>query len=117
MSSYRFYPSADRAQDDIWNYTLNQWGEAQAERYIRQLHQHLQRLADREIVWRSLPRHLVVPADLKTEVYMSRYQRHYIFFRELSQDAIGVMSILHEAIDLPVRLRKDLEKIDLIETS
>lgn len=42
-------------------------------------------------------------------LYFVRYERHYVFFRELSDDGIGVISILHESMDLPRRLREDLE--------
>lgn len=111
MASYRFYPAADRAQDEIWDYTLRSWGEAQAETYIRGLHDHLQKLADRKVPWRTLPRALVIPADLQNEAWFSRYRHHYVFFRLLADGDIGVMSILHEAMDLPVRLAADLGKI------
>jgi len=29
MVTYRFYPRADAAQDKIWRYTFDKWGEAQ----------------------------------------------------------------------------------------
>jgi len=45
------------------------------------------------------------------EVFFSRYERHYLFFRELTEDMIGIMSILHDSMHIPVRLREDLEKI------
>lgn len=32
---------------------------------------------------------------------------HYIFFRELSGGEIGVITILHENMDLPARIRDD----------
>jgi len=45
-------------------------------------------------------------------VYLSRYEKHHLFFRVLSGGVLGIMSILHESRDLPVRLREDLKKID-----
>lgn len=44
MAAYRFYAPADATQDKIWRDTVNTWGEAQAEAYIRGLHAYLQRL-------------------------------------------------------------------------
>ncbi len=109
---YRFFPAADTAQDKIWDYTLNEWGEKQAKKYITELHDHLAKLADKETPWKQLPHNIVVPADLKTKVYFSKYKHHYIFFRELSDGALGIMSILHEKMDIPVRLAQDLDKIN-----
>ena len=108
MAEYLFFPPADKAQDKIWNYTLERWGEQQAERYIQGLHQYLQELADREKLWRKLPNSLIVPPDLNLQVYFSRYEHHYIFFRQLSENRIGVLSILHENVDMPVQLQADL---------
>ena len=112
MSNYLFYASADEAQDDIWHYTVDRWGEAQAEKYIIGLHTHLQALAKKQILWRSLPASQLVPPDLDMELYFSKYEHHYLFFRKLSKGRIGIISILHERSDIPVRLRKDLEQID-----
>jgi len=112
VSSYLFYPPADKAQDDIWRYTYEIWGEKQAEKYIKGLHHHLQLLSKKKKVWRSLPANLTVPSDLNTEAYFSKYEYHYLFFRQLSAGKIGVMAILHESSDLPVRLCDDLRKLE-----
>src|SRR5437016_3193594 len=105
MARYVFYPSADRRQDEIWDYTLRTWGEAQAEKYIHGLHAHLQKTAERKTPWRPLPKHLANPVGVTHQAYVTRYEKHYLFFRELPGGAIGVMAILHEAMDMPVRLR------------
>jgi len=111
MSGYRFFPAADRRQDEIWEYTCEQWGENQAKQYIRGLHDHLQRLANRRHPWRPLPNHLLVPLDFDISIFFSRYEKHYIFFRVLSDGDIAVVSILHEAMHAPIRLNEDLGKI------
>lgn len=108
MAAYRFYPRADAAQDRIWRDTLDKWGEAQAITYITGLHAHLQRLCDDRHIWRRLPQSLAVPPDIRREAYFSRYEHHCVFFRELDNGDLGVMSILHERMDLPVRLKEDL---------
>lgn len=98
---YRFYLAADRRQDEIWDYTLDEWGEEQADAYIIGLHQTIEKAADRKIRWRRL-----VHSKLK-EVYFFRYQHHFVFFRVLSNDVLGIISILHESMDLPARLFED----------
>lgn len=108
MAGYRFYARADAAQDRIWRDTLDTWGETQADVYIRGLHAHLQRLCDNRVIWRRLPQKMAVPADVKRAAYFSRYEHHYVFFRELANGDLGVMCILHERMDLAVRLKEDL---------
>lgn len=112
MSAYRFYPIADQRQDEIWDYTVKQWGEQQAEKYILELHTHLNNLASNRVLWQALPEKLIVPQDLSLSIYFSHYGKHTIFFRELSDGMIGIMTLLHETMDLPVRLREDLRKIN-----
>ena len=111
MSGYLFYPPADAAQDRIWKDTIIQWGEAQAFTYITGLHAHLQKLSETKALWRRLPSDLVVPADLKVQAFFSRYERHYLFFRELPSGKIGIMAILHDRMDIPVRLHEDMSGI------
>ncbi len=112
MPKYLFFPPANDAQDKIWNYTYKEWGEKQAVKYITGLHDHLSKLANKQKIWMELPNSLIVPPDLNLEVYFSRYEHHQIFFRKLSKGNIGIISILHESSDMPVRLVKDLRKIE-----
>lgn len=112
MIRYRFYLTADQQQDEIWNYSAEQWGEQQAEKYITELHAHLSNLVSNRLLGQRLPNKLLVPQDLSLSVYFSTYKKHIIFFRELSGGMIGIMSILHETMDLPVRLSEDLRKIE-----
>jgi len=102
MVGYKFFPPADKSQDEIWDYTYKEWGEAQADKYITGLHSHIQKLADKKLLWRPVPKSLVLPSDLEMEVFFSRYERHYLFFRELTEDMIGIMSILHDSMHIPV---------------
>jgi plasmid stabilization system protein ParE len=46
MGGYLFYSVADKEQDAIFSDTKLRWGELQAERYIRKLHDHLSLLCD-----------------------------------------------------------------------
>ncbi|RLL49701.1 type II toxin-antitoxin system RelE/ParE family toxin [Mariprofundus sp. EBB-1] len=114
MSTYLFFPPADVAQDEIWRYSCQTWGEKQAEKYIKGLHHHLQLLSERKRRWRPLPGYLVVPSDLNIEAYFSKYEHRYLFFRELSAGSIGIMAILHEQSDMPIRLCEDLRRIEEI---
>ncbi|MCJ8270070.1 MAG: hypothetical protein MJK04_11795 [Psychrosphaera sp.] len=65
----------------------------------------MQQLANKEKRWRKLPKTL---SNIKNDTYFSRHERHYVFFRELSNHDTGIVSILHQAMDMPARLRNDL---------
>ena len=43
-------------------------------------------------------------------VYFIRNQHHYVFFRGLSSGELDVISILHEDMEIPARLREDSER-------
>jgi plasmid stabilization system protein ParE len=42
-------------------------------------------------------------------VYFIRFERHLIFFRSLSADTVGVISVLHENMNIPMRLREEAD--------
>ena len=109
MSSYRLYPRADKQQDKIWQYTVEQWSIEQADKYIRGLHEHFVQLASKEKRWRKLPQ---TKLSLSKDAWFSRYEKHFVFCRELPNNSIGIISILHEVRDIPTQLRKDLNRID-----
>lgn len=105
---YAFSPRADAQQDAIWHYSARMWGEAQANSYVRGLHLHLEKLAARQMPWK-LVRQIV--KDDQTPVYMSRYERHWLFFRELPDKRLGVLTILHEAMDIPARFSEEIFQV------
>jgi hypothetical protein len=52
-----------------------------------------------------------LPSGIEGNIYVSRYRRHYLFFREFESGKNGVMSILHERMDIPARLIEELGKL------
>ncbi len=111
MANFHIYKTAAFELEDIWLYSARTWGERQADKYIAQIYDCLQELADKEKHWRKPPRELCVPADIDHGIFFYHHGRHYIFFREFQNSDIGVISILHDAMNIPVRLAIDLEKI------
>jgi plasmid stabilization system protein ParE len=100
---YLFFPAADRRQDEIWDYTLEKWGEKKAVEYIRGLHNAVSDAAGNPKLWRRLERKGF------ERVFYIRYGKHFIFFRVLSGGVLGIISILHERMDIPARLKEDLK--------
>ena len=111
-----FHPLALEQQEEIWYYTYTTWGVEQADRYIHQLHDFLSNLPG-DLDAPTIKR---VVADLRRDVLMVRYAHHYVFFQRADDQASGngiqVLSILHESMDLPERLREVLDQIRLSES-
>jgi len=111
VTGYIFFPSVNDELDKIWEYSEDRYGIKQAEKYMNGLHSYLQKLSEKKTSWRTLPQKWIVPDDLEIQTYFNKYEHHFIYFREFSSGKIGVMSILHETVDIPVRLKEDLHKI------
>ena len=90
MAKYVLQAAADHRLDEIYNYTLETWGEAQAQSYIRGLFERFQQIADRAIPWRQ------IPAEFEVDGYFTRYEHHYIYWKVLGDGQIGIVTILHE---------------------
>jgi plasmid stabilization system protein ParE len=98
---YRFFPAADRRQDEIWDYTFEERGEPKAVEYMRGLHNAVSEAAGNPKLRRRLGRKGF------EKVFYVRYEKHFIFFRVLSGGVLGMISMLHERMDIPVSLKED----------
>ena len=97
----KIYRAAQARLLEIWDYTERTWSEAQADAYVRELVSEAHRASEEKTRWRSL-KNRTIPG-----IFFIRHRSHFIFFRELSSGEIGVISILHENMDLPSRLFDD----------
>ena len=92
------HPDAESRLIEVWEYTERKWGDVQADQYVRELVVAIKGLPDCRYHWRKLP-------NLKlADIYFIRRGQHYIFFRQLSSDKLGVIQVLHENMDLPSQL-------------
>lgn len=97
----KFLRAAKSRLREIWDYTERTWGESQADSYVRGLVDAIDEASNSRHRWRP------VMDEVLPGVYFIRYQRHFIFFRMLAPDALGVISVLHESMNIPMRLRED----------
>jgi len=88
---------------EIWEYTLERWGEEQADRYLQTLAECIGSLDRDRLAWRRLKDKRLAG------VFFVRSGHHYIFFREI-EGHIAVISVLHENMDILQRLRQDIEE-------
>lgn len=99
---HKIYPAARRRLIEIWRYTDEAWGEAQADAYVRGIHAAIEAAAGKPTSWRP------VEHPQLRDIFFVRRGKHFIFFRQLRDGALGVVSILHERMKLPDRLTDDL---------
>ncbi len=97
----RILPAARARLVEIWEYTEQKWGDEQADKYVREMVAAIQNIAaeshrGKRVKYKGLQ-----------NVSCFRHRHHYVFFRVLERGDIGVISILHENMDLPSRLRDD----------
>jgi len=100
----KIYPAAQERILEIWDYTERKWNEKQADAYVRELVAEIEAVAVQRHRWRP------VMDESLHGVYFFRHRHHYIFFRELTKKRVGVISVLHEKMDIPARLREDADR-------
>ena len=99
MPGLRIQEAASWRLDDIYRYTRDRWGQAQADRYITGLFDAFARIESHGVA--SKP----VPAEFGVEGFYFRYERHFVYWRRLSNGDIGIVTILHEHMHQIVHFR------------
>lgn len=97
----RVQEAASVRLDEIYRYTRNRWGEAQAESYISGLFAAFAQIETRGAMSRP------VPAEFGVEGYFFRYERHIVYWKRLTNGDIGIVTILHERMHQIDRLKDD----------
>ena len=105
-SNFVLYEPANATLDDIWQYTVKQWGDKQAEEYINGLFDTLERASTHDIPWRTIFQEVYLDA------FFVKYKKHYLFFRELEDGLVGVISIIHERRDIVSVLEAESQQIN-----
>lgn len=101
MAAVRIQEAASHRLDEIYRYTRDRWGTAQADRYITGLFEAFERIDSHDVL--SKP----VPAAFDVEGYVFRYERHFVYWRRLSNGDIGIVTVLHERMHQFDRFRDD----------
>lgn len=101
MSSFRILDRADHRLDEIYAYTRDTWGEAQADTYIRGLFERFEAIAAHSFPWRT------IPAGLGVDGFVCRYEKHFIYWKLLGDGSVGIVTILHERMHQIERFRED----------
>jgi plasmid stabilization system protein ParE len=86
---------------EIYRYTRVRGGTDLADRYIAGLFEAFDGIDTHRTSSRP------VPAEFGVEGYFFRYERHFVYWRRLSNGDIGIVTILHERMHQIDRFRDD----------
>lgn len=97
----RVQESASYQLDEIYRYTRDRWETQQADRYITGLFAAFDGIQTRRTPSRP------VPAEFGIDGYFFRYERHFVYWRRLSNGDIGIVTLLHERMHQIERFREE----------
>ena len=103
MTPVRVQEAAALRIDEIYRYSRERWGEAQADAYVMGLFEAFEGIATGAIASRP------VPAELGVDGYVFRYRRHFVYRKTLSDGGIGIVTVLHERMHQIGRFLEDHE--------
>lgn len=92
MTRYLLTPAAQGDLDLIWDYTMQGWGSAQAERYLRAIRDACAELALGQRLSRSAE-------DIRTGYSKAAVGSHLLFFRRDASGDLIIVRILHRRMD------------------
>lgn len=93
MPGYVLTPRARRDLGEIWDYSAERWGAAQADRYVRLIATECAALASGRSVGRSAE--AIRPGYLRRAV-----GSHLLFYRTRKRGGIEIVRILHQRMDV-----------------
>lgn len=91
-NDYKLTPAAKNDLKEIWQYTIETWGEQQAETYVLQLEKKFRELVNSPFLGRSRP-------DIHKDYRSLLEGKHLIFYR-VTQDIIEIIGIPHASMDV-----------------
>jgi toxin ParE1/3/4 len=95
---YTLRQLAENDLEEIWLYTLQEWGVEQADKYIQALLSRFIWLSENPLIGKPRP-------DIKPGYYSFPEGRHVIFYT-LASYGIDVIGILHQSMDVSGHLEK-----------
>lgn len=101
MTAVLVQEAASLRIDDIYRHTHERWGVEQADRYVTGLFDAFSRIETYGVASRP------IPAAFGVEGFIFRYERHFVYWRRLSDADIGIVTVLHERMHQMDRFRDD----------
>jgi plasmid stabilization system protein ParE len=89
--------------DEIYRYTLENWGKTQADAYVEGLFAAFGAIDTPDVLSRP------IPAEFGVEGFFFQYRKHFVYWKYLSSGIIGIATVLHERMHLISRLKDDFD--------
>jgi toxin ParE1/3/4 len=105
VKRYLIQPAASARLEDIYRYTVTQFGRIHADDYLEGAFALFDDIAERRITWRR------IPSEFGVEGYMARYRSHFVFWRMRADGQVAILAILHQRMDVGRRLQEDVPKL------
>ena len=97
MTGFLLSPSAQADLDGIWDYSVAQWGQDQAIRYVLGIRDACQSLVAGTRQGRPID-------DIRPGYWKLPVGYHVLFYRVMDTGVIDVVRILHSRMDAPAHL-------------
>jgi plasmid stabilization system protein ParE len=101
LANVRVQEAASFRIDEIYQYTRERWGMTQADTYVTGLFRAFDGIATHEVMSRP------IPAEFGVEGFFFRYEKHFVYWKALGNDDIGIVTILHERMHQIDRFREE----------
>ncbi|MBK8807261.1 MAG: type II toxin-antitoxin system RelE/ParE family toxin [Bacteroidales bacterium] len=89
MANFKLSNKATQDLKLIWNYTFAHWSEKQADKYFQEIINHCSVIANHPKIGQNYE-------TLMKGLKGSKINKHILFYRQIRQDEIEVIRILHE---------------------
>ncbi len=100
--TYKLSPETERSLEEIEDYTARRWGEAQAERYLRDIFAAFAALANEPGLGRRR-------ADIPEPYLVYSVGSHLIIYRDNRNTGwVEILNILHPSMNIEQRMRQAL---------
>jgi toxin ParE1/3/4 len=96
MSKVRLTPKARRDLEEIWTFSVDEWGAPRAERYMRRLQTVVERVCEHPETARPCD-------DIRPGYRRASAGAHVVFLR-MKAGSAEIVRVLHARMDFPRRL-------------
>jgi len=101
MRPYELTKDAEADLEGIARYTIEEWGEAQAENYFGKISQCFKKIANERVASRTF-------SEKFPDAQVVRCEHHYIFYIHPAGEKPIIFAVLHERMDMLARLKDRL---------
>ncbi len=99
MAKIIFRQEAISDLSDIWDYTLREWSEKQADKYYETIRFACTEIGENPKIGKTY-------AEISKHLFGLTTGKHIIFYHLISEDEIEVIRILHSRMDLRIIIKE-----------